>query len=128
MSFVTPVLVAQIICFHIVALKLAPLDSRLNMMLTKLSFTATPNIKQLLCVIFLLFMIFLVLVAVQITLAKQEESYKKALLNVVGLIITVLLQTSQRLHMCPTFVWYCVFAFVNFLRHHYPFKTVTNLI
>ena len=43
-----------------------------------MSFVATPEIKQLFCVIRLLFMIFLVLIAVQITLAKQKRFYKKS--------------------------------------------------
>ena len=55
--------------------KLVPLDSILNMMLIKLVFIATPKIKQLLCVIRLFFMIFLVLVVVPVTLAKQKECY-----------------------------------------------------
>ena len=46
-------------------------------MLIKFSFIATPNMKQLFCVIRLLFMIFLVLVVVRITLAKQKKLYEE---------------------------------------------------
>ena len=74
------------------------------MILIKLSSIATPKIKQLFCGICLLFMNFLVLVVVQITLAKQNERYMKEQLNMLGLIRTVLFMTSQRLHRCPTFV------------------------
>ena len=45
------------------------------MMLIKLSFIATLKIKQLFYVICLLFMIFLVLVVVPITLAKEKEHW-----------------------------------------------------
>ena len=45
------------------------------MMLIKLSFIATQKIKQLFCVIRLLFMVFLVLVVVSITLAKQKKRF-----------------------------------------------------
>ena len=56
----------------------------------KLSFIAAPKIKQLFCVIRLLFMIFLVLVVVPITLAKEKEYYMKRKLTMLGLITTVL--------------------------------------
>ena len=52
--------------FNLIASKLVPLDSRLNMMLIKLSFTAIPKIKQQLCEIHLLFMSFIVLIVVLI--------------------------------------------------------------
>ena len=60
------------------------------MMLIKLSFIATLKIKQLLCVIGFLFKIFLILVVVLITLAKQKDCYIKGQLNILELIITVL--------------------------------------
>ena len=45
--------------FNLITSKLVALDARLNMMLKKFGFNATPKIKQLFCVICLLFMIFL---------------------------------------------------------------------
>ena len=59
-------------------------------MLIKLSFISITKIKQLFCVIRLLFIVFLVLVVVPITLAKQKERYMKGQLNVLGAIIIVL--------------------------------------
>ena len=114
--------------FDLIASKLVPLDSRLNMMLIKLSFIATPKIKQLFCVIRLLFRIFLVLVVVPITLAKQKELYMKGQLSMLGLISTVLFSNisaiAQASNIClilRLFIHHC-------LRHHQLFKTVTNFI
>ena len=70
--------------------KLIPLDQRVNMRLIKLSFIATLKIKQLLCVIRLLFMTFLVLVVETILFAKQKEHDMKGQFNMLGLGITVL--------------------------------------
>ena len=64
--------------FHLIVSKLDPLDSRNKMMLIKLSFILTPNIKHLFCVILLAFMIFLALVVLGITFSKQSVLYEKA--------------------------------------------------
>ena len=87
------------------------------MVLIKLSFIATPEIKQLFCVI-QLFILFLVLVVVPITLAKQKEQ-----LIVLGLILTVLfanlLTTAQVSNIC-LILRLCI---CHCLRHHHLFKT-----
>ena len=87
------------------------------MVLIKLSFIATPEIKQLFCVI-QLFILFLVLVVVPITLAKQKEQ-----LIVPGLILTVLfanlLTTAQVSNIC-LILRLCI---CHCLRHHHLFKT-----
>ena len=77
----------------LIASKLVLLDSGLNMMLLKSIFIPTPKIKQLFCVICLLFTIFLVLVLVSIALAKPKKLYMKGQLKMVGLIRTVLFTT-----------------------------------
>ena len=88
------------------------------MVLIKLSFIATPEIKQLFCVIQLLFILFLVLVVVPITLAKQKEQ-----LIMLGLILTVLfaniLTTAQVSNIC-LILRLCI---CHCLRHHHLFKT-----
>ena len=68
---------SSLVCarFDLIGSKLFPLDLGPNMMLIKLSFIATLKIKQLFYVICLLFMIFLVLVVVPITLAKEKEHW-----------------------------------------------------
>ena len=87
------------------------------MVLIKLSFIATSEIKQLFCVI-QLFILFLVLVVVPITLAKQKEQ-----LIVLGLILTVLfanlLTTAQVSNIC-LILRLCI---CHCLRHHHLFKT-----
>ena len=91
------------------------------MVLIKLSFIATPEIKQLFCVI-QLFILFLVLVVVPITLAKQKEQ-----LIVLGLILTVLfanlLTTAQLSNIC-LILRLCI---CHCLRHH-TYSKLTNLI
>ena len=93
------------------------------MILIKLLFTATQKIKQLLCVIRLLFIIFVVLVVVPNTLAKQKERYMKGQLNMLELVITVLFAnisaTAQVSNIClilPLCISHC-------LCHHHLFKT-----
>ena len=93
------------------------------MILIKLIFTATQKIKQLFCVIRLLFIIFVVLVVVPNTLAKQKERYMKGQLNMLELVITVLFAnistTAQVSNIClilPLCISHC-------LCHHHLFKT-----
>ena len=74
--------------FDLMALNLVPTR---NMMLIKLGvLQATPKIKQLFYKIYLLFMIFLVLAVVPITLPKPKEYYMKGQLNMLGLITSAL--------------------------------------
>ena len=94
----------------------------------KLSFVA-PEIKQLLCLI-RLFFIFLVLIVVPITLAKQKRFYQRSVEhawtdNNRAVYKHLNYCTGSMQHL---FVWYCIFEFVTVLRHHPLFKTVTNLI
>ena len=92
--------------FDLLGSKLVLSDSTLNVMLIQLSFIATPKIKQLFFVNFLLFMIFIVLVVMPITLIKQKERYMKGQLNMFELVITVLLTNistiAQVLNICLT--------------------------
>ena len=98
------------------------------MMLIKLSFIATPKIKQLFCVFSLLFMIFIVLVMVPITLAKQKEQYMKGQWNMLGLVITVLFTTISTTAQVSN-IWLILRLCIHhFLRHYHLLNTVTNLI
>ena len=68
-------------------------------------------------------MTFHVLVVVWIAFAKQKE-LMKGHLNMFGMTIAVLLQTSHWLDWCSTFAWYCIFAFV----FAFSFKVVCCLL
>ena len=63
------------------------------------------------------------LVVVWIAFAKQKE-LMKGHLNMLGMTIAVLLQTSHWLDWCSAFVWYCIFAFV----FAFSFKLVCCLL
>ena len=108
--------------------KLVPLDSWLNMVLRKLSFIATWQIKQLFCEIRWLFIIFLVLVVVPITLAKQEKRYMHSKFNILGLIITALFANISKTAQVSNISLILRAVICNSLRHHHLFKTVAHLI
>ena len=109
--------------FNLIASKLVPLVSRLNMMLIKVSFIPISMIKLLFCVICLLFIIFVVLIVVPITFAKQKKSYMKGQLNIIGLIITMLFtnipMNAQVCNIC-LILRLCI---RHYLRHQHLFKT-----
>ena len=114
--------------FNLIASKLVALDARLNMMLKKFSFNATPKITTaVLCNLFIVYD-FLVLFVLSVTLAKQKECFMKGQLNMLGLIITVLftnlLMTAQVSNIC-LIMCLCIH---HCLRHNHLFTTVTNFI
>ena len=106
--------------------KLVSLDSKLNVLLSKLSFIALQKIKQLLFAICLLFIIFLVLVVVPVTLAKQKRRCIKRQWNKLRLTITAV---YKHLNDCAQFtnIYFILRLYIcHCLRPHHLFNTVRN--
>ena len=113
---------------NLIASNFVPLDSRPNMILIKLSFIATPRIKQLFWVIRVYFINFHALVVVPITLAKQKEHCMKGQLDMLGLTITKLFTNLSTIALVFNICLILHLCFRHFLRYQHPFKTVTNSI